>query len=96
MAVAYMHEFSGATHEHAQQVAAKLEAQGEMPPAGGLFHAEGPTDGGWWAFDVWESDGSARAFYDGRMAPIIRELGLPPPSPRMLAVHWHSNQPQGE
>ena len=24
-------------------------------PEGGLFHAEGQSDSGWWSFDVWES-----------------------------------------
>ena len=96
MAVAYLHEFPGGTHEHAQQLADKLDKQGNMPPAGGLFHSEGPMDGGWWAFDVWESEQSAREFYVGRLAPILSEVGLTAPSPRMLDVHWHSNEPQGQ
>jgi len=95
MAIAYLHEFIGGTQEHAQQLADKLERQGDMPPAGGVFHSEGPMDGGWWAFDVWESEASAREFYDGRLMPILRETGLPVPSPRTLDVHWHSNQPPG-
>jgi len=95
MAVAYLHEFPGATHEHAKRLAETLEGQGDMPPTGGVFHAEGAMGGGWWVFDVWESQDHARAFYDGRLAPILTGMGLAPSSPRMLDVHWHSNEPQG-
>ncbi len=75
MAIAYFHEFPGGTHDQAQQLSDRLEQQGDMPPAGGLFHAEGSMDGGWWAFDVWESEQSARDFYDGRLTPILSEMG---------------------
>lgn len=96
MAIAYLHEFPGGTHDQAQQLADRMEQQGDMPPTGGLFHAEGPMDGGWWAFDVWESEQSAREFYDGRLTPLLSELGMPPSGARMLDMHWHSNQPPGQ
>ena len=96
MAVAYLHEVPGGTHEHAQQVAGRLEQQGNMPPTGGLFHAEGSMDGGWWGFDIWESDEHAREFYDGRLMPMLQELGIGETNIRRLEVHWHSNQPMGE
>ncbi len=96
MAVAYLHEFPGATQEHAQRLADKLQEQDSIPPAGNLFHSEGPMDGGWWTFDVWESEESAHEFYDGQLAPIVSEMGMTSPSPRMFDVHWHSNQPQGQ
>lgn len=95
MAVAYLHQVHGHTAEHAQRVDAMLEERGDMPPAGGEFHAEGPMDGGWWYFEVWESEDHARAFYDGRLAPTLSEMGLTQPIPRKLDVQWHSNQPQG-
>ncbi len=96
MAVAYLHELPGYTHLHAQQLAFRLEEQGNMPPAGELSHAEGPMDGGWWTFDVWESEQSAQEFNDQRLAPIMAEMGMTRPSPKTLDVHWHRNEPQGQ
>jgi hypothetical protein len=60
-------------------------------PEGGLFHADGPTDtGGWWIFEVWESDEAATRFHDGILKPALAHAGLEPAPSRRLEVTWHS------
>ena len=91
MAVAYLHEWSGATREIAQGVSDRINAVlGDAPPAGSIFHAEGESDGGWWGFDVWESEDAAQRFYEGILAPALEAEGAPPSQPRTMPVHWHS------
>jgi len=86
MAIAYLYEFSGMTQEHYD---AFIEQRyGGEPMPGVIAHAAGPTDdGGWWAFDVYESQDAA----DGIGPPAIerlRELGVPgEPTIRTLRVH---------
>ncbi len=91
MAVAYLHEWSGATREIAQGVSDRINAVlGDAPPEGAIFHAEGESDGGWWVFDVWESEDAAQRFYDGILQPAIEAEGAPQGQMRTLPVHWHS------
>ncbi len=94
MSVAYLHEWSGATREIAQGVSNRINAVlGDAPPEGAIFHAEGESDGGWWGFDVWESEDAAQRFYDGILAPAVEAEGAPPSQPRTMPVHWHSMEP---
>ena len=91
MAIAYFHEWPGATPEMAQAVSDRVSAQtGGAPPEGGLFHAEGQSDSGWWSFDVWESEDAARRFYDELVGPAAAAMGAPQGQMRTLPVHWHS------
>ena len=96
MAIGYLHEYPGGTQEHAEQLSDTLHQQGDMRPAGALFLSEGPMDGGWWAFSAWESERSARNFYDGRLGPIVSELGMTVTVTRRHDVYRHSNQPPGQ
>ncbi len=88
MAIAYLSEFPGMTQEHYDSFIA--EQYGGQPMPGVIAHAAGPTDsGGWWAFDVFESQEAA----DGIIQPAIeklREMGAGEPSVRTFEVHNHS------
>ncbi len=65
MAVAYFHEWPGATTEMGQEVVNRINAQlGNAAPQGSIFHVDGEAADGWWGFDVWESEDAARRFYD--------------------------------
>lgn len=91
MAVAYFNDWPGATPDMARGVADRIGAQlGDSPPEGGIFHAEGESDGAWWTFDVWESDDIAQRFYDAIRDPALEAEGVPPSQPRVLSIHWHS------
>ncbi len=91
MAVAYFHEWPGATREMAQGVSDRINAQlGGAPPEGAIYHAEGESGGGWWGFDVWESEDAARRFYDEMLTPAAEAVGAPRSQPRTLPIHWHS------
>ena len=91
MAVAYFQEWTGATRELGKRVSERMNAQtGGAPPEGGIYHAEGESDGAWWTFDVWESENSAQRFYDETLRPVVEELSIPQSQSRVLPVHWHS------
>ena len=70
---------------------------GGKPPAGGIYHAEGPTDeGGWWVFDVWASDADFEAFRRDILQPAMDGIAIPPPAEmRRLQVWWDSSQRGG-
>jgi hypothetical protein len=79
----------------AQQVADRVNAVlAKGPPAGGIYHAEGPTnDGRWWAFDVWESEAQKHAFDQSILTPALDELGIKLSGTAVtLDVWWESNQ----
>lgn len=91
MSVAYFHEWPGTTPEMALGVQVRINAQtGNAPPEGGIFHADGGSDGNWWGFDVWESEDAAQRFFDEILGPALDAAGIPRSQPRLLPVHWHS------
>ena len=60
---------------------------GGKPPAGQVFHAEGPmADGGTRVVDVWESQEALDAFMRDQLGPIIQRLGLSMPSPTIWPI----------
>ena len=79
----------------AQQVADRVNAVlAKGPPAGGIYHAEGPTnDGRWWAFDVWDSEAQKDAFDSSILTPALNELGITLSGKAVtLDVWWESSQ----
>ncbi len=97
MAVAFFYEAPGIDPAVAQQASDRINQRiGNQAPAGGLYHAEGPLDGGgWWGIDVWDSEESAQRFYREVLEPIVQELGVSAPQPRKLSVQWESSQAAG-
>lgn len=84
MAVAVLYEFRGMTQEHYDRFVEETYEGRAMP---GVFsHAAGPTDGGWWAFDVYESQEAADAIGPPAIERL-REMGVAEPSVRTLEVH---------
>jgi hypothetical protein len=66
-------------------------------PEGGLYHAEGPTDeGGWWTFNVWESEDIFERFNQAILQPVLQEVNAPPAQVRRLQVNWDTSQLPGQ
>jgi hypothetical protein len=61
MALALLAEIPGLTREQYELVVKKVNEAGS--PAGSLFHAGGPIEGGYRVVEVWESREAADAFY---------------------------------
>jgi hypothetical protein len=62
---------------------------GRTPPAGLLFHASGPVDGGWGIIDFWRSRADFDAFA-GKIAEGMAAAGVQlqgPPDIKEFAVH---------
>ena len=61
MALAMLAEIPDLTREQYERVVKKVNESGS--PAGALFHAGGPIEGGYRLVEVWESREAADAFY---------------------------------
>jgi hypothetical protein len=86
MAVAMMIDNPHVTQEIYDTVRGRI---GLERPAGGIFHAAGPSpNGGWRVIEVWESEEEAQRFFQERLWPVLQELGVPrPPQPQMWPLH---------
>jgi uncharacterized protein (DUF1330 family) len=62
MALAMVAEIPTLSREDYERVVTKVNEAG--PPAGALFHAAGPIDGGYRVVEVWASREAADAFYN--------------------------------
>ncbi len=74
MAVGLRLKFADGTQEQYETVHAHIDADAN-PPEGLIFHAAGPTEGGWGIIDFWESRGHFDRFLETRLGPAIHELG---------------------
>jgi hypothetical protein len=87
MAIAYLYEFPGMTQDHYDRFVE--ERYGGQPMPGVISHAAGPSDSGWWAFDVYESQEAADAIGPPAIA-TLREMGVQEdPSIKTFRVHSH-------
>ena len=61
----------------------------EDKPAGGIFHAAGPSpNGGWRVIEVWESEEALNRFYEEQLAPAFEAVGMSGrPEPQMWQIH---------
>ena len=58
------------------------EAVGDDPVKGLIVHAAGPSEHGVHSLDVWESKEDSERFYNERMIPALRQMGLEGGPPR--------------
>jgi hypothetical protein len=77
-----------------QRVAEAINQRlGGQFPAGGLYHAEGPSaDGGWWTFNVWESEDAYQRFHRDVLHPVLDEVGAARGRAQQLEVSWDTSQ----
>ncbi len=76
MAFAILSEIPDMSQEQYEMVVRKVNEPG--PPAGGLFHAGGPIEGGYRIVEVWESPEAAEKFYGSELLHRA-SAGLPQP-----------------
>ena len=88
MAIAMMVDNPQGSQETYDKVRDRL---GLDKPAGGIFHAAGPSPhGGWRVIEVWESEQDARRFVKDRLRPAFEAVGAPaPPAPEFWPVHGY-------
>ena len=94
MAVASFKQWPQAPEGTAQRVADRInERLAGHGPAGGISHAEGPTDeGGWWTFNVWASDEVYHELDRTILQPALHDVGAPQADTRQREVWGHSSQ----
>ena len=88
MAVAMMVDNPEGSQEIYEGVRQRL---GLEKPAGGTFHAAGPSpNGGWRVIEVWESQEAAQRFVSERLRPAFEAIGAPvPPQPQLWRLHTY-------
>jgi len=90
MAVGIRLTLTGVTAEQMDRVNASIDADGN-PPDGLIFHASGPTDGGWVALDFWESRPHFDRFAAERIGLAVAAVGGAAGAPDIheFPVHEH-------
>src|SRR5256885_17005122 len=91
MAYGIVHHFPGGTKEQYEaSLAAVHPADGSLPD-GQIFHAAGPSAGGWTIVAVHESQTSWERFRDGILLPRLqaeRDHGVSTPPPQPDSDHY--------
>jgi len=88
MAFLISHFFEGGTHEQYNAVVAVAHPAQGLPP-GQVYHAAGPTEGGWLIAAVWDSKDSFDRFVADTLVPALHNTpgGLAgPPQERAAEV----------
>lgn len=86
MAVGMLQMLQGVTKEQYDQVNEAMFGQATPPtdqlPDGLILHSAGPSEGGWYIYDVWESKDAFQRFTDEQLQPAVRKVfGDQPPPP---------------
>lgn len=72
MAYGIIHFFAGGTQEQYDATIAAVHPDSGLPD-GQLFHAAGPTPGGWTIVALHDSKGSWEAFREGTLGPRLQQ-----------------------
>ena len=67
------HFFEGGTGEQYRAVIDAAHPGGGLP-AGQLYHAAGPTDGGWLIAATWDSEASFNTFVSDTLMPTLQSV----------------------
>jgi hypothetical protein len=82
MAYGVVHHFPGGTREQYEASVAAVHPSDGSLPGGQIFHAAGPSEGGWTIIAVHDSKESWEEFRDNTLFPRMQqgiEGGLPGP-----------------
>jgi hypothetical protein len=83
MAFAILAEIPGLSREQYETVVLKVNQSGS--PAGALFHAGGPIEGGYRVVEVWQTREAADAFYQ---SPAYLEAAAVSPTQPTILMTW--------
>jgi hypothetical protein len=83
VAVAMLAEIPDLTTDQYEMVVKKVSETGT--PAGAVFHAGGPVEGGYRVIEVWESREAAEAFYGSR---LLREATATLTTQTRILMTW--------
>jgi hypothetical protein len=72
MAYAVVHHFPGGTSEQYEASIAAVHPSDGSLPDGQIFHAAGPSEGGWTIMAVHDSKESWERFRDGTLLPTMQ------------------------
>jgi hypothetical protein len=90
MPIGVLQMTSGGTKEQYEQVGKKMfgvessDFSSAAAPDGLIMHSAGPTEDGWYAYDIWESRDHVQRFFQERLMPALQELGAPMGSPPQI------------
>jgi hypothetical protein len=73
MAYGVVHHFAGGTKEQYEASIAAVHPGDGVLPAGQIFHAAGPSDGGWTIMAVHDSKESWETFRDNVLMPRMQQ-----------------------
>ena len=88
MAFLITHFYDGGTAEQYEAVVDAVHPPGGLP-AGQVYHAAGPTDGGWLVVAVWDSKGAFDKFLSDTLMPALQKVKggfAGPPQERNMEV----------
>ncbi len=94
MAYGVVHTFAGGTKEQYEASLAAVHPSGGGLPEGQIFHAAGPSSGGWTIVAIHDSQESWEQFRDGTLMPRMAqgiEGGFAAP-PQEIAFEVQSHQ----
>ena len=72
MAYGIVHHFPGGTKEQYDASIAAVHPSADRLPEGQIFHAAGPSEGGWTITAVHDSQASWESFRDGVLLPRMQ------------------------
>lgn len=66
------HFYEGGTKDQYETVVGAAHPGGALPP-GQVYHAAGPTEGGWLIIAVWDSKDECDSFVSGTLMPALEK-----------------------
>ena len=95
MAYAIVHHFPGGTRENYEASLAAVHPSDGSLPEGQIFHAAGPSAGGWTIVAVHDSKESWEQFRDGILMPRLQQgvAGGFPTDPQETAIDVYKIMP---
>jgi quinol monooxygenase YgiN len=84
MAITLIFEASGVTRAQYEQVRNEV-APGNRRPPGMQHHVAGPSDGGWYVVEVWDSQEALDRFVHEKLGQALQKAGITA-QPRIMQV----------
>lgn len=93
MAYGLVHFYPGGTKEQYEAALAGVHPDRKTLPKGQLYHAAGPSAGGWTVIAIWDSKAGWERFRDDILMPRFRQGGGFAAPPQEQAFEVYNLQP---